>query len=186
MVKINGKKVIANCQVKPPGWIKKTSKQKHIICTITPSWMIEDDGYTLSLLGEKRYALQTPIKTMIKKGLTVTFGSDSPNNMSAINPFYNLWIAVASNKDGGPASMLPKGENITVKDGIDAYTINAAIQVDDDLNVGSISIGKNADFVILAQDIFEIPISEIKDVKVDATYLQGKPTYLNQESVVSR
>ena len=43
--------------------------------------------------------------------------------------------------------------------------------------LGSIEIGKRADFVILSQDIMNIPVDTILNTKVLATVIDGKPVY---------
>jgi len=43
--------------------------------------------------------------------------------------------------------------------------------------LGSLEIGKQADFTILSQDIMEIPEKNILKTKVLATVIDGKPVY---------
>ena len=43
--------------------------------------------------------------------------------------------------------------------------------------VGSIEIGKKADFVLLDRDILTCPVNEIKDIKCRATYLEGRQVH---------
>ena len=43
--------------------------------------------------------------------------------------------------------------------------------------LGSLEIGKRADFTILSQDIMEIPHEEILCTKVHATVIDGRPVY---------
>ena len=46
-----------------------------------------------------------------------------------------------------------------------------------DKDKGSVTVGKLADFVVLSDDIFTIPLNSIKNVKVEATFLGGKLVY---------
>ena len=62
-------------------------------------------------------------------------------------------------------------------DGIASYTINNAYQMHMEDKLGSIEPGKLADLVILEQDLFSIPASEIHKVKVCETILDGKTVY---------
>jgi predicted amidohydrolase YtcJ len=43
--------------------------------------------------------------------------------------------------------------------------------------MGSLSPGKYADFVVLDQDIMRVPVEEILDTHVVATYVGGKAVY---------
>ena len=56
-------------------------------------------------------------------------------------------------------------------------TIWAAYSNFEEDEKGSIEPGKFADFVILEQDIMEIPENEIPNTKVNVTYLGGEKVY---------
>jgi len=61
--------------------------------------------------------------------------------------------------------------------GEEALTINGAWLQGFDEITGSIEEGKNADFIIVDKNIFEIPVNEISDTKVLQTYFQGNKVY---------
>jgi len=42
---------------------------------------------------------------------------------------------------------------------------------------GSIEIGKSADFIVLNHNLFEIPVENISDTEVLATWFEGKQVY---------
>lgn len=44
-------------------------------------------------------------------------------------------------------------------------------------HLGSLEPGKRADFVVLSQDIMEIPVTEIMKTKVLATIIDGSVVY---------
>jgi predicted amidohydrolase YtcJ len=68
-------------------------------------------------------------------------------------------------------------QRITTMEALRLYTINSAYQSFDEDRLGSIEVGKFADFVILSRDILTIPTEEIKDITVDATIVGGKIVY---------
>lgn len=43
--------------------------------------------------------------------------------------------------------------------------------------LGSLSIGKKADFVVLDRDIMTVPVSDILEAKVKATVIDGEVVY---------
>jgi len=43
--------------------------------------------------------------------------------------------------------------------------------------IGSLEVGKYADFIIVDQDPFEIEIKQLKKIKVLETYVAGKKVY---------
>jgi predicted amidohydrolase YtcJ len=58
-----------------------------------------------------------------------------------------------------------------------AYTINGAYLMHQEKKTGSLEVGKAADFVVLARDLFEIPPQEIGEVEVMRTVLDGVTVY---------
>jgi predicted amidohydrolase YtcJ len=55
-----------------------------------------------------------------------------------------------------------------------AFTINAAYVNRDEVDTGSIEVGKLADLAILDRNLFDIPPTEISDAKVLLTLFEGK------------
>ena len=51
------------------------------------------------------------------------------------------------------------------------------------LRLGSLEAGKWADFIIIDRDYFEIPASEIDDIRVLQTWVGGERVYLAGEDV---
>jgi len=72
---------------------------------------------------------------------------------------------------------LGENQEITVEQAVTALTINGAWLQGFDEITGSIEEGKNADFIIVDKNIFEIPANEISDTKVLQTYFQGNKVY---------
>ena len=74
----------------------------------------------------------------------------------------------------------PYEEKLSVDDGIASYTINNAYQMGMEDKLGSIEEGKYADMVILEKNLFEVPLSDIHNVKVCETIMDGKTIYKNE------
>jgi len=43
--------------------------------------------------------------------------------------------------------------------------------------IGSIEVGKLADFIVLERNIFEIPATEIAEIEIRQTYFEGELVY---------
>lgn len=56
-------------------------------------------------------------------------------------------------------------------------TLDAAYAAFAEDKLGSLSVGKQADFVVLDQDIMTVPASEILKTKVKATVIDGEVVY---------
>jgi predicted amidohydrolase YtcJ len=68
-------------------------------------------------------------------------------------------------------------QRITVDDALRVNTINGAYASHEESIKGSISPGKLADFVILAQDLHQIDPERIKDIPVVRTVVGGVTAY---------
>ena len=57
------------------------------------------------------------------------------------------------------------------------HTIYGAYVSKDEDRLGSLEVGKQANFVILSDDVFTVPENEIKELKVLETYIDGDCKY---------
>ncbi|MDA7501999.1 amidohydrolase [Chitinophagales bacterium] len=105
-----------------------------------------------------------PIKDLLESDARLTLSSDW--DVSSLNPFIGLQNAVTRSP-----------QNISIADAVAAYTINPAYLMRQENIVGTLEVGKLADFIILNQNIFTIDPSSINATKVDATYLEGELIY---------
>ena len=64
-------------------------------------------------------------------------------------------------------------ERVTVYDALKTITINAAWQLFEEDNRGSITVGKSADLVLLSHNPLITNVSDIKNIKVIRTWLEG-------------
>ncbi len=174
--KIEGTKTICHTQVLPKDGVQRFSEQSDIFYQTTPVWL-GADKFTEDVLGKERYLRQVPLASLAKGGVTLTFGSDYPvsGGEQGVNPFLNMWVAV--NRDHNEMIAPPRSEAITVKESIDAYTINGARQLGAEDLVGSITTGKSADFVICSDDLLTINPEKLKDVTIEKTYFRGDCVY---------
>ena len=61
------------------------------------------------------------------------------------------------------------------------YTINNARLLFLEDRIGSLEEGKQADFVVIDRDLLTCPEDQIREVRVLATYLDGKRVFERQE-----
>lgn len=170
---IEGTKAMAHVQVLPEDGIERFAEQGDVFYQTTPLWLYRDD-YTLDVLGKERALRQMPLKSLLDRGVKLTFGSDAPvsGGLIGMNPFNNIQAAV--NRAFDSENLIdPPSEGIDLASCIDAYTINAAAQVGAAHERGSIEAGKRADFVLLSQDPFSAQPELIDRTEVLETWAQG-------------
>lgn len=103
-------------------------------------------------------------------GLTPTMHSDY--NVTPVDPLRCIYSAVTRKMKANNETLNPK-ECLTPYEAVKMMTINAAWQCHMDDIVGSIEKGKKADFVILDQNPMTVPESEIINIKVSETWMDG-------------
>ena len=73
--------------------------------------------------------------------------------------------------------LLASQERVPVEAALRAMTIDAAWQCHSDHEVGSLEVGKYADFVILEEDPREVETSELSKIVVRETWVHGERVY---------
>ena len=86
-----------------------------------------------------------------------------------------LWCAVNRRTKNGV--LLGAEERISIEDALKAVTINAAWQYSEEAEKGSITPGKKADFVILAQNPLTVNADDIRKIQVMETIKGGASVY---------
>ena len=173
----SGTKTIAHNQLYRPEDVERIARAGDIFFQTTPHWMTADD-YTQSRLGKERYLRQFPVGTMLKNGVTVTFGSDTCTDMPAANAFEGMYDAVARGEDPvGLGLYPPDSEGISRQEALTAYTIAGARQLGWENETGSITPGKSADFLVLDRDILNCPLNELRHTRVIQTDFRGNTVY---------
>ena len=91
-----------------------------------------------------------------------------------------LAVAVTrSSFEGAEAAknvFLPE-ERIDLPTALAAYTIGSAYANFWEKETGSLEVGKSAEVIVLDKNLFEIPPSEISEVRVLLTLFKGKTVY---------
>ena len=145
---------------------------------VSPSFLINHVylwGQTFqdNLLGPERSQLLDRTARAAAAGLRFSLHSDY--NVSAINPLH--YVRVAATRDMAGGGTLNDAERVSVHQALRAVTIDAAWQLHADDVLGSISVGKHADFAVLDRDPEEVQPREIDQIHVLQTWMGGKRTY---------
>jgi predicted amidohydrolase YtcJ len=154
-----------------------------VVANLQPAWLFLDGGTLRQQFGTERLAYFHPYRTLTEKGVTVGGGSDhmqkigSLRSINPYNPFLGMWTTVVRQPKGTPTALHPE-QNLTREQAIRLYTINNAFLTFEETKKGSLEPGKLADFIVLDRDILTCPIDEVKEIKVESTYLGGTRVYV--------
>ncbi|MCL2086245.1 MAG: amidohydrolase [Oscillospiraceae bacterium] len=163
-----------------------------IIGSTQPFWHSKAPGFYHEVeqpfLGEERGLIAYPVKSLIDKGVLVTFSSDAPVTPEP-HPFTAIELSVTRNLESGeygvpdiadidePTWLRNPPERVSVKEAIEAFTINSAFQMGMEEHIGSLAVGKFADMVIVSQDPFHIEPIRLNEIKIIATLFAGEIIY---------
>jgi len=106
----------------------------------------------------------------------IALGSDFP--VEHFNPLFGFHAAVArQDAQNYPAHGFQIENALSREEALKGMTIWAAFASFEEHKRGSIEKGKDADFVILDQDIMRIPTDKLRQVKVVRTVVAGESVF---------
>lgn len=120
-------------------------------------------------LGPERAARLNPLKTAYDKGIRYTIHLDTP--VVPMDPLLLVWSAV--NRRSYEGDVIGQAEAISVAQALRAVTIDAAWQIFQEENRGSIEKGKYADLVVLSVDPETNP-EKINEIEILQTFVGGE------------
>jgi hypothetical protein len=133
------------------------------------------------ILGKERADSRANIAELIRRGVTVSYGSDWPASAPNANPFRHLEGMITRENPDGPYPGGPLGEPIDLAAGLKIMTINGAYAMEHNDITGSIEVGKFADMIVLDQNPFDLveagKAKDISDIKVRRTIFEGNVVY---------
>ena len=121
-------------------------------------------------LGPERAERMDACGTALRLGVPFAIHCDAP--VTPIGPLFTAWCAV--NRLTASGRTLGEAEKIPVADALHAITLGAAYTLKLDEELGSIDVGKRADFAILDDDPLAVAPERLKDVGVWGTVLGGR------------
>lgn len=123
-------------------------------------------------LGEDRKVW--PVKNLVESGALVIYGSDWPVVPTA-NPWPGIEAMVTrADPTGASDATLWPEQAIDLATTIRIFTLNGAIANKAADRSGSLEVGKDADFIVLDRNIFEVPITDVGETQVLMSVVGGK------------
>ncbi len=154
-------------------------KQHNLIASMQPTHATSDMNMAEDRVGPERIKGAYAWQKLIKAGVVVASGSDFP--VELINPFHGLHAAVTrQNHQNQPDGGWYSAESMSVEQALQSFTINAAFAAHAEQFSGSLDVGKQADFIVIDQDIFAINPQDIWKTEVLETWVAGQKVFSNK------
>lgn len=128
----------------------------------------------VAVLGPERTQRCYPIRLLMEAGAELVYGSDWP----AAAPDANPWIGLAgmisrTHPLGLFEGSIGQDQKISLAEALPLFTTNAARSMGMEHRIGSLEIGKSADFIVLEKSIFDMDIEELARTQVSKTVFEG-------------
>ena len=152
-------------------------KKLPLVLDIQPIFLCTDLHWIEDRIGKERLKGSFALKTMAKAGLIQTGGSDCP--VETYEPLKGIYAAVTrQDMEGYPIEGFLPEERLSVYEALCMYTKNVHYATGQENVLGTLEIGKFADLTVLEKNLFKIDEKEIKDVKVEQTYVAGNCVFM--------
>ncbi len=147
-----------------------------VIPAMQPQHAVSDMPWTEDRIGPERIKGAYAFRSFIDEGVIIPCGSDFP--IEVPNPLIGIHNAVTRQDEyGNPKGGWLPEQKMIIEEAIRGYTIWAAYAAFQEDILGSIEVGKYADFTILDHDILTIEPKDILNTKPIYTIVGGEIRY---------
>ncbi len=151
----------------------------NVIASMQPTHATSDKNMAEDRLGKARLKGAYAWQTLLQSGSRIAFGSDFPVELA--NPFHGIYAAVTrQDKELEPEGGWLSHEAVTRAQALKGFTLDGAYAAFQDTMIGSLEVGKKADFILVDRDIMTVPSREIYDTQVLQTWINGELRYQAQ------
>lgn len=122
-------------------------------------------------LGPERAAEISPLGSLARAGVPTSFHSDFP--MAPAEPLLLAWVAM--NRIASDGRVWGPHQRLGLTAALRAITIEGARSLGLENEIGSIEVGKRADFTVLEEDPYAVDPARLRDIAIWGTVLDGRP-----------
>jgi predicted amidohydrolase YtcJ len=139
--------------------------------------MSSDRPWAIDRLGKKRIEEGAYMwQSLLKSGARIVNGTDAP--VEPLNPIPSFYASVSRKTlNGEPEGGFEPAQKMTRQQALRSYTLDAAYGSFQEKVLGSIEVGKYADFTVFSQDILEVEEARILQTEVMMTFVNGRVVY---------
>ncbi|MGB0508248.1 MAG: amidohydrolase [Pikeienuella sp.] len=161
---------LQHCQLADAAQFKKLAKLGMCVNLFANHHFYWGDEHYRLTVGPERAERMNACRTALDAGVPMSIHSDAP--ITPLGPLFTAWCA--ANRITASGRVQGEGEKISVEAALYAVTMGAAYTLHMDGEVGSIEVGKRADFAVLEDDPTEVDPIDLKDIPVWGTVQGGR------------
>ena len=150
--------------------------QLGVIPSMQASHQTSDMYWAGKRLGPERLLGAYAWRSLLNTGVIIPNGSDFP--VEYVNPLISFHAAIArQDANDYPVGGWYPDQRMTRDEALKSMTLWPAYSAFQEDELGSLTVGKHADFVVLDQDIMRVPAELVLSTKVLTTYVGGRVVY---------
>lgn len=172
---------LQHCQMADAAQFRRMAKLGMCVNLFANHIFYWGDAHYESTMGPDRANRMNDCATALEMGVPFAVHSDAP--ITPIGPLFTAWCAV--NRQTASGRILGESRRISVADALSAITLGAAYTLGMDDKIGSIEVGKYADFCVLADDPTEVDPMALKDIAIEGTVVGGRCMATQAEPVTA-
>jgi len=132
-----------------------------------------DKNMAQDRLGDVRIHGAYAWRKLLDAGTIIANGSDFP--VEPANPFYGLHASITrqDHDNQPPGGWFPE-ERMTREEALISFTLDAAYAAHQESALGTLEPGKKADFILISNDLFEMPAEDIWKLELEQTWVGGR------------
>ncbi len=144
-----------------------------IIASVQPTHATSDMYWAEDRVGAERIQGAYAWRALLDAGVRLALGSDFP--VEQVNPMLGIYAAVSrQDLKGSPEGGWYPNQALSREEAVRGFTIDPAWAAFMEDQVGSLEVGKRADFIVLDRDLMKVEVSEIPTTQVLQTWLDGQ------------
>lgn len=148
----------------------------NVIAAMQATHATSDKNMAQERLGSKRILGAYAWRKLLNANAIIAAGSDFP--VESPNPFYGLHASITrQDHSNSPQGGWFAKEKMTPLEAFRSFTLDAAYSGHQDHIIGSLAVGKKADFILVDNDLFTMSEENIWQSTVNQTWVNGKLVY---------
>ncbi len=160
---------IVHCQIMDAAQ-QDRFREMNLLGYVQPIFLRYDMNIVDDCVGSELASQSYNWRRFLDEGVHLSGGSDCP--VESFDIMENIQYAVSRTNFKEHKSWYPENA-VTLEEAVKMFTYEGAFASFAEQTRGTISVGKEADFAILNQDLFQTPVDKINEVKVLETVVKG-------------
>ncbi|WP_009475653.1 amidohydrolase [Rhodococcus sp. JVH1] len=163
---------IEHCSVVDEGILRRMNELSAIAVPFG-NYVHQHGSHLIDWYGEDRVERMFAHRAFLDAGVAVAGSSDFP--CGAVEPLLAMQSMVT--RTGWDGALVGASQRVSPTEALAIYTTGSAVATGEEDRKGTLAAGQLADFVVLDEDLLEVPHDQISKIGVQSTFVGGVEVY---------